>query len=534
MGDSSFFGGVNSGVRMPETVMNSGPLPPTEMGGMPYGLNGTPDARINYNSSLLGDIEPYAYGEPSRLSTQSSYINIPNRIQKIVPPVWVPGTSETDDRSLLTHAVDDGDVCFAMRDRFMKLVEDTKGLERMYTHRNYHPFLNLATVNYLLAGMQIAQAKPDLMPHYWKQIEMNLFGPEFEETMQFDDKKRGVAWWLAHQAFVPFGVAHGSEKQGGGHEGSDGPVTWASNFATTMYIDGHVRNLGNLWRDCDVSAGQHLVLQLRLVDVPDKYVLNHYHKAIVSKSFNAAQKKAVEETRRIEVPKTVNVEREDGKGGYYTVPKTITEEKITTASKVWQLVPDVMHSPTFELNNSFWKIAMPYVASRAYAGRGCFHDDSCMLSGALLEASFQPSFVSLVNVEDSLVYARSRDDGVLQIRIGDARNDAMDDNQQSQQYVTDAGEAFRRHGRNAGTVVADAGKAPRYDFKRFALALHERPVAVPAEAPKESTEAPKEATEAPKEASNTVGRKVAKKRVAGAVLGGGQTGGVSSALANVI
>ena len=61
---SDFFAGVH-GARFPDVVMNKGPLPGT--GGLPAPLHDTVDGRINYNSSLLGDIEPYAYGEPGYL-----------------------------------------------------------------------------------------------------------------------------------------------------------------------------------------------------------------------------------------------------------------------------------------------------------------------------------------------------------------------------------------------------------------------------------------------------------------------------------
>lgn len=108
---STLFSGL-SGVRFPEVVMNQGPLPGT--GGLPAPLHDTPDARINYNSSLLGDISPYAYGEPGYLSSQNAYLNIPHRIQKFIPPVFLPepngqGTFE------VSHGVDDGDIAFVMR-----------------------------------------------------------------------------------------------------------------------------------------------------------------------------------------------------------------------------------------------------------------------------------------------------------------------------------------------------------------------------------------------------------------------------------
>ena len=57
-------------------MMNQGPLPPTNPAGAPVGFNGTPDAKIDYASSLLGDVQPYSYGEAARLSTQTAYLNM--------------------------------------------------------------------------------------------------------------------------------------------------------------------------------------------------------------------------------------------------------------------------------------------------------------------------------------------------------------------------------------------------------------------------------------------------------------------------
>lgn len=48
-GMSDFFGNLRN-PRMPEIVMNQGPLPPLSTDGMPYGLNGTADAKINYKA----------------------------------------------------------------------------------------------------------------------------------------------------------------------------------------------------------------------------------------------------------------------------------------------------------------------------------------------------------------------------------------------------------------------------------------------------------------------------------------------------
>ena len=82
------------------------------MGGLPKPLHDTPDARINYNSSLLGDLEPYAYGEPQYLSSQTSYLNIPSKVQKIVPLLYLPDLDKVDSFRL-NHPIDDGDIVFA-------------------------------------------------------------------------------------------------------------------------------------------------------------------------------------------------------------------------------------------------------------------------------------------------------------------------------------------------------------------------------------------------------------------------------------
>ena len=88
---SDFFSGIYSGIQRPDVVMNNGPLPPMSMnGGYPEGFNANPDGKINYTSSLLGDLDPYAYGEAARLSTQAAYLNIPHVAQRIIPSLEMP------------------------------------------------------------------------------------------------------------------------------------------------------------------------------------------------------------------------------------------------------------------------------------------------------------------------------------------------------------------------------------------------------------------------------------------------------------
>lgn len=132
-----FFNNLYSGIRNPDVVMNDGPLPPmsTSGPGYPDGFNGKPDARINAASTLLGDLSPYAYGEPDRISTQTAFLNIPHRAQRIIPSIDLPEAQAYSAGGRffrLSHQVDDGDVAFIIRAMFspFELVADKKRYDR--------------------------------------------------------------------------------------------------------------------------------------------------------------------------------------------------------------------------------------------------------------------------------------------------------------------------------------------------------------------------------------------------------------------
>jgi hypothetical protein len=107
---SGLFSDLHNGIRMPNVVMNQGPTPSQTM---PSGF--TTDSQINYGSTLLGDLNPYSYGAPSRLADQTAYMAIPHRIPKIIPELRLPEARNTDNTFLLSHGVDDGDVAFSLR-----------------------------------------------------------------------------------------------------------------------------------------------------------------------------------------------------------------------------------------------------------------------------------------------------------------------------------------------------------------------------------------------------------------------------------
>jgi hypothetical protein len=133
---SDFFSGIYSGIQKPNVVMNDGPLPPLSIGsGYPAGFNAVPDGKINYATSLLGNLEPYAYGEPDRLSTQAAYLNIPHVAQRVVPTLQLPEAQPWKMGGSffsLSHQVDDGDVAFVIRAMFspFELVSEKRKFNR--------------------------------------------------------------------------------------------------------------------------------------------------------------------------------------------------------------------------------------------------------------------------------------------------------------------------------------------------------------------------------------------------------------------
>lgn len=114
---SDLFSQAWSGHQFPQSVFNgpSGALPPKDTSGYSNGLNAQADAKINYNSTLLGDLAPYAYGKPGRLSSQTAFLAIPHMLQKVVPVLSLPSAQwPGNEITKLYHSVDDGDLAFTI------------------------------------------------------------------------------------------------------------------------------------------------------------------------------------------------------------------------------------------------------------------------------------------------------------------------------------------------------------------------------------------------------------------------------------
>lgn len=284
MGD--LFGGLRSGIQFPEVVMNQGPLPGA--GPLPRPLHDTPDARINYNSSLLGDLNPYAYGGPGYLSSQNAYLNIPHKIQKIVPVVYLPearpGATDFFD---VSHPIDDGDLAFVMRlDRNSLFCTGLKNgdMRRAGLGTAVDPLINLCTLNYILSGVQYGVT--DRPGDLWQELLFNLdrvrFGKAVGKSSRdyvADPLNLGDIIHIVRHCVKPFGVTRGSERQGGQNESNMSPATWPVSFVVSLTIDGKESNVVNLWHHKDLSAGDDLVLRLKLMPLRP-YTLNHYYKGV--------------------------------------------------------------------------------------------------------------------------------------------------------------------------------------------------------------------------------------------------------------
>lgn len=302
---SGFFSGLQTHIPNPDVVMNSGPLPSRDSSGWPVGFDGTPDGKIGAASSLLGGVQPYSYGGPARLSTQTAYLNIPHVTQRLVPALTLPRSNTGTGMFTLNHQVDDGDIAFVVRVMFSpyEMVENKRKYLRQGVIHAIDPVINLSTANYILHGLQTLGYNTENTEWHtlWVAMGLDKGCPGLHTRMMELDKlndplklgnmqrarnrfifrecKRAVATYVIRNVITPFGIPRGSEKQGGQHQGIvNKSVTWPVDLVTSMVIDGRVINMVNFWRNTDIHAGDDLMLYLDDVKCHD-YVLSHHPKS---------------------------------------------------------------------------------------------------------------------------------------------------------------------------------------------------------------------------------------------------------------
>ena len=355
-----------SNFRTPDVIMNDGPLPSSNP---PY----FPNAKINYNSDLLSGVTPYEYGEPAHVSAQTGYTNVAHRIQKIIPCIQLPNASSEGYFSL-SHGVDCGDVAFVLKvDRRSEMLRGTAGMDRLNLGNMIDPFVNLPTVNYLLAGIQRYWKQPDALN--WQQllVDLSYVDDVYTDRGKFDV---GQAIRFITDIARPWGVPNTSEMQGGQHEGSSSAVTFPVNFISAFLVDGHVENVCNQWSALNVSSGDDLIYKLEYLpfaarDGSIRYRMNHWSKATAVQQFKY----------------------EDG-----------------GINMGWQIVPGVLSTYTPKGNaegydyreNGYWHILRSQIMARnesaddwryEASNRGNYYDDHVVMRGALLEGTFTPVWV---------------------------------------------------------------------------------------------------------------------------------------------
>ena len=371
---SDFYAQLAGGnVRLPDTNINGGGPLPTTLSGV-TGINGDPDGQYNFNSDLLSGITPYAFGQ-GRMGSDRSYQQVPHRMQKIIPKLYLPYADFEHSESLLSlsHAVDQGDVAFILNsDRVQTLLFDSVQIRDASVYKMQIPnraaFINISTVNYLLARLQRVSAtcKPDCT---WVTLAQDL-GYNYHDTGS-ERTARIQLLKLVSTRFLPFGICAGSEKQGGQNETGLAPVQAAANHVSTLTVDGQNRDLVNVWRHTDLSAGDQLIYVLKWLPT-HSYTLNHYYKG--------------------------------------TAHQTFTNQKYC-----WQLVPDkfsmsdkvpVFDEQTFPYDyriHGYWRIGQTFQHRGSYeAGNSNVADDMSYMRGQLLQITFAPVWLQHQEICDGV------------------------------------------------------------------------------------------------------------------------------------
>jgi hypothetical protein len=419
MGD--FFGGLRSGIQFPQVVMNQGPLPGA--GGLPQPLHERPDARINYGSSLLGDLTPYAYGEPGYLSSQNAYLNIPHKIQKIVPKVFLPeakvGAKDFFD---LSHPVDDGDLAFVLRlDRSSLFCTGLKNgdMRRAGLGTAVDPLINLCTFNYILSGLQlgVTGATGDLWSEFFYNLDKQRFGKAVGlDSRNYEKDPIGLddVMYVVRNCIRPFGITRGSEKQGGQNESTLSAATWPVSFIVSLTVDGKESNVLNIWHYHDVHAGDDLVLRLKLMPI-HPYTLNHYYKSVKRQTWDLPATGGKEHPRYVWqlVPDIFNLEGPKGEEVkdiarmYDSLPKNVKDatgdkaallriRMFVNSEKLRNVTSNVSSfiAPNFDWQTlGFWHIGRSQIMTGKYGLEEYWHNDMAnTLRTNHLDITIQPMF----------------------------------------------------------------------------------------------------------------------------------------------
>ena len=259
-----FFGQLLSGtITGPDSLINAGGGPLPTLQGAPSQFHAQTHAQINDRSRLLeGGLQPYAYGPNPMLINTQTQNNIPNKKQVVISKLFLPSAqcdAGTAQDPILEHALSDGDVAFSLR-----MSSDMLSYASAYavvprgTSSRAVQVINLTTVNYILWGLQVGAQMSG--GSRWKtffdqlcRLELVEFNGVYSVETVFN---------FLRSYIMPFGVLHGSDTQGGLHEGNDDPFVSPSDYVGAFAVEGKLLHVMNLWRGHDICEDDDLVLRL--------------------------------------------------------------------------------------------------------------------------------------------------------------------------------------------------------------------------------------------------------------------------------
>lgn len=538
---SDFWGGLNGGsFKWPNSAINAqGPLPSGA------GIQGI-DGIINGSNSLLDGINAYYGPKAGPAHSDRNYQQIPHRKQYFVPVLWLPDSTGLA-KVPVSHSVDQGDVVWVLKlDRPVEVFCDGNvhnSVER--TKYDHLPVLvNIATVNYLLAGVQghlatiLSNTGVQHTDTYWSKFVENWVGksnyqhltkgsdslllPSIKDQKQKEEAKKskekqeeekkkpdskaskgldaeieeeksaepaskpiieeseahkfmkcilkktwqgidnndamnariqGIIEWIFANRLVPWGVAAGSEKQGGQHELTLAPVTGAASHMTTLTIDGRNFDIINIWSNDYVSAGDYLTFHLKKIPSPKCYGLNHYYKSQTVQNcpfFETSLPKLKWELWHVwpSTQRSMHCESQ--------AIDTKTQENVTWVDYLnpqniaFEYFFNVRPETASTANRLYWKVAQSMVAKPKSVQHDA-SDDRMFLRSQLLEVNFAPLLVDdtkcghlsmggsdYVRVSMSETPATAGDEAVVHIEpcnIHGLRNDTKADKVPASMYV---------------------------------------------------------------------------------------------------
>ena len=303
----SSYGGGNYLVTALLSQTMSSMVPPNalinEMGPLPSIPSWAPEAmtsadgtinKIDHSKLTQGILADfiYSYGpNPDRITTQTQN-NIPNKVQRIIPKLFIPA-AQSDGSAfqvsstlvpfplpsylthvqdpILEHATNDGDLVFSLKMNYEMSDHSSRYViyPLGYSERAVK-LVNLATVNYLLWGLQVGSLMPG--NPMWLKYFQYFCKTDHADLMHLLSQKKEdnhyriheMIWNFLQTYVAPFGVQHGFDTQGGQHEGSSTSiVTNAVDYVSSFAVEGKLLHVNNLWKACDVYEGDDVVLALR-------------------------------------------------------------------------------------------------------------------------------------------------------------------------------------------------------------------------------------------------------------------------------